>query len=104
MKRLFLALLLFFSLSSIANALTCPNKPISATTLATVHFNTPDGEGQLWEIYPNAATITTVAGSEGNVSASILSPGADTGGQQTIWPKAQNAQPNEGRAILQDGK
>lgn len=74
-------------------ALTCPNKPSNATTLATVHFNTNDGEGQLWDLYPGAGTITTVSGSEGSVSASILAPGASVGGQQVIWPKPGNQQP-----------
>ena len=78
---------------SIGDALTCPNKPVSATTLATVHFNTNDGEGQMWDLYPGAGTITTIPGSEGSVSASILSPGASTGGQQVIWPKPGNQQP-----------
>lgn len=78
---------------SIGDALTCPNKPVSATTLATVRFNTNDGEGQMWDLYPGAGTITTIPGSEGSVSASILSPGASTGGQQVIWPKPGNQQP-----------
>lgn len=76
-----------------AQALSCPNKPASATTLATVHFNTSDGEGQLWEIYPGAGQIQSIAGAEGTVSASILSPGQSSGGQQTIWPKPGNQQP-----------
>lgn len=81
------------SLPEFTHALTCPNKPPTAATLATVNFNTSDGEGQLWEIYPGAGQIQSIAGAEGTVSASILSPGQPTGGQQTIWPKQGSQQP-----------
>lgn len=95
MKRFFLplALAVCTGLPDLAHALTCPNKPANATTLATVHFNTNDGEGQMWDLYPGAGTITTIPGAEGNVSASILQPGASVGGQQVIWPKPGNQQP-----------
>lgn len=95
MKRFFLllALAVCTGLPDLAHALTCPNKPANATTLATVHFNTNDGEGQMWDLYPGAGTITTIPGAEGNVSASILQPGASVGGQQVIWPKSGNQQP-----------
>jgi hypothetical protein len=95
MKRLLLILVMFAcaGLPDLAHALTCPNRPAGSTTLATVHFNTNDGEGQLWDLYPGAGTITTVSGSEGSVSASILAPGASVGGQQVIWPKPGNQQP-----------
>jgi hypothetical protein len=93
MKHFLLTLVLFFSLSGISHAITCPNKPAGATTLATIHFNTSDGEGQLWELYPGAGQIQQPSGAEGNASASILSPGQSTGGQQTIWPKPGNQQP-----------
>lgn len=72
-------------------AINCPNKPGGATTLATVHFNTSDGEGQLWEIYPGAGQIQSPSGAEGTASASILSAGQSQGGQQTIWPKPGTA-------------
>ena len=74
-------------------AINCPNKPGGATTLATVHFNTSDGEGQLWEIYPGAGQIQQPSGAEGNASASILPAGSGTGGQQTIYPKPGSQQP-----------
>lgn len=95
MKRLFLilALVICAGLPDLAHALTCPNKPANAATLATVHFNTSDGEGQLWEIYPGAGQIQSPSGAEGTASASILSAGASTGGQQTIWPKSGSQQP-----------
>lgn len=75
------------SVPSMAEAMSCPNKPGGATTLATVNFNTSDGEGQLWEIYPGAGQIQQPSGAEGNASASILYAGQPTGGQQTIYPK-----------------
>lgn len=81
---LFFALAIFWNVSF---AMNCPNIPAGATTLATVHFNTSDGEGQLWEIYPGAGQIRQPSGSEGSASASILPAGAGSGGQQTIWPK-----------------
>lgn len=74
-------------------AINCPNKPSGATTLATVHFDTSNGEGQLWEIYPGAGQIRQPAGAEGNASASILYAGQPTGGQQTIWPNPGSQQP-----------
>lgn len=86
-------LLVFATFSNFAGAMNCPNKPAGATTLATIHFNTTDGEGQLWEIYPGAASIKQPSGAEGSVSASILPVGSGTGGQQTIWPKPGNQQP-----------
>lgn len=70
-----------------AQALSCPNKPASATTLATIHFTTSDGEGQLWELYPGAGQIQSPSGAEGTASASILAAGQSAGGQQTVWPK-----------------
>lgn len=76
-----------------AYALTCANKPAGASTLATVQFNTSDGEGQLWEIYPGAGQIQSPSGAVGTASASILSAGASTGGQQTIYPKPGSQQP-----------
>lgn len=76
---------------SIGDALTCPNKPVSATTLATVHFNTSDGEGKMWELYPGAGQIQSPSGAEGTASASILRAGQLQGGQQTIWPKPGTA-------------
>lgn len=93
MKRFLLSLVLVCLMPMAAHALTCANKPVGANTLATIHFNTNDGEGQMWDLYPGAGTITTIPGSEGSVSASILSPGAGTGGQQVIWPKPGNEQP-----------
>lgn len=78
---------------NMALALTCPNMPTGASVLATIHFNTSDGEGQLWEIYPGAGQIQSPTGAEGTASASILAPGAKEGGQQTIWPKQGNFQP-----------
>ncbi len=65
----------------------CPNMPSGATIVMETQFNTSDGEGQLWEIYPGAGKIMQPAGATGNASASILSAGQPTGGQQTIWPK-----------------
>lgn len=79
------------TLPEFTHALTCPNKPSNATTIQTVSFNTSDGEGKMWELYPGAGQIQSIAGAEGTVSASILSPGQSTGGQQTIWPKPNTA-------------
>jgi len=95
MKQLLalLALVACLVIPQLAQALNCPNKPSNAATLATVHFNTSDGEGQLWELYPGAGQIQSPAGAEGTASASILAPGQPTGGQQTIWPKPGNQQP-----------
>ena len=95
MKRLLVCLVIAVcaGLPDLAHALTCPNRPAGSATLATVRFNTTDGEGQMWDLYPGAGTITTIPGSEGSVSASILSPGASQGGQQVIWPKPGNQQP-----------
>lgn len=95
MKRFFLllALAVCTGLPDLAHALTCPNKPANATTLATIHFTTSDGEGQLWELYPGAGQIQSPSGAEGTASASILSAGASQGGQQTIWPKPGSQQP-----------
>lgn len=93
MKKFILSMLLVCLLPISAHALTCPNKPAGANTLAVIHFNTNDGEGQMWDLYPGAGTITTQPGSDGNVTASILSPGNLTGGQQVIWPKPGNQQP-----------
>lgn len=76
-----------------AEAISCPNMPSGAATLSTIHFDTSDGEGQLWEIYPGAGQIQQPSGAEGNASASILASNATTGGQQTIWPKPGNQQP-----------
>ena len=56
-------------------------------------FNTTDGEGQLWEVYPGAGKIMQPAGANGNASASILPAGQSVGGQQTIWPKPGKEQP-----------
>lgn len=90
---LLIALVIFMDLPEFALALTCPNKPSNATTITTVHFNTSDGEGQLWEIYPGAGQIRQPSGVEGNATASILPVGSGTGGQQTIWPKSGAQQP-----------
>lgn len=86
-----LATAVFSSLD--AHALTCRNQPAGATNLATIHFNTTDGEGQLWDLYPGAGQIRQPSGVEGNASASVLSPGNGTGGQQVIWPKPGFQQP-----------
>lgn len=93
MKHLFILVLFFLVSPSLAFALSCPNKPSNAVTLATVHFNTNDGEGQMWEIYPGAGQIQSPAGAEGTATASILPAGSGTGGQQTIWPKSGSQQP-----------
>lgn len=98
MKRLMkwlgvVVLLMAVAPPDIFAALTCPNKPANATTLSTVHFNTSDGEGQLWEVYPNAGVIQTPAGAMGSVSSSILAGSDGSGGQQTIWPKSGSQQP-----------
>ena len=95
MKRLLVCLVIAVcaGLPDLAHALTCPNRPAGSATLATVRFNTTDGEGQMWDLYPGAGTITTIPGSEGNVTSSILAPGASVGGQQVIWPKPGNQQP-----------
>lgn len=74
-------------------AMSCPNRPSGAVTVLDTSFNTVDGEGQLWEIYPGAGKVMQPAGANGSVSASILSAGQSTGGQQTIWPKPGNEQP-----------
>jgi hypothetical protein len=91
--QLCVLLVIVLGMAPMSYALTCPNKPANAATLATVHFDTNDGEGQMWDLYPGAGTITSISGSEGNVSASILSPGNNVGGQQVIWPKPGNQQP-----------
>lgn len=97
MKRLmkcFGAIVLLMSMvPSVSFALTCANKPSNATTLATIHFDTTDGEGQLWEIYPGAALIAQPTGVIGNASESLLRTTDTTGGQQNIYPKPGNQQP-----------
>jgi len=55
-----LALVACLVIPQLAQALNCPNKPSNAATLATIHFNTSDGEGQLWEIYPGAGQIQSI--------------------------------------------
>ena len=76
----------------------CPNQPAGATVLLDTPFNTSDGEGQLWELYPGAGKIVQPQGSPApasppKASASILAAGQSTGGQQTIWPKPGNEKP-----------
>lgn len=94
MKKFLLSLLLVCLFPVFADAtLTCANMPPGATVLANIHFDTTDGEGQMWDLYPGAGTITTQPGSDGNVTSSILLPGNITGGQQVIWPKPGNQQP-----------
>lgn len=76
--------------------LGCPNMPSGATVVLDTPFDTADGEGQLWEIYPGAGKITQPSGvlkSAPNAVTSILSAGQVTGGQQTIWPKIGKEQP-----------
>ncbi|MCK6532807.1 MAG: hypothetical protein L6Q84_07520 [Polyangiaceae bacterium] len=70
----------------------CPNQPAGAAVLLDTPFNTSDGEGQLWEVYPGAGKIVQPPGSPApasapKASASILAAGQSSGGQQTIWPK-----------------
>ena len=93
MKRLLVCLVIAVcaGLPDLAHALTCPNKPLSATTIQTVSFNTSDGEGKMWELYPGAGQIQSPSGAEGTASASILRAGQLQGGQQTIWPKPGTA-------------
>ena len=79
------------TLPEFTHALTCPNKPSNATTIQTVSFNTSDGEGKMWELYPGAGQIQSPSGAEGTASASILRAGQLQGGQQTIWPKPGTA-------------
>lgn len=77
-------------------ALNCPNKPAGATNVADMQFNTPDGEGQLWEIYPGSGFISQpggLTGSPPNASTSRLPAGQSIGGQQTIYPKPGSQQP-----------
>lgn len=80
---------LFFSISALSSP-NCPNRPTGASTVLDTSFNTSDGEGQLWEIYPGAGVILQPSGtpaSSPNASASIFPAGQSVGGQQTIWPK-----------------
>lgn len=79
------------TLPEFTHALTCPNKPSNATTIQTVSFNTSDGEGKMWELYPGAGQIQSPSGAEGTASASILRAGQLQGWQQTIWPKPGTA-------------
>lgn len=46
MKKLLLSLVLLCFMPLSAFAITCPNKPSNANIMATIHFNTTDGEGQ----------------------------------------------------------
>jgi hypothetical protein len=76
----------------------CPNQPAGAAVLLDTPFNTSDGEGQLWEVYPGAGKIVQPPGSPApasapKASASILAAGQSSGGQQTIWPKPGNEKP-----------
>ncbi len=43
----------------------CPNQPAGATVLLDTPFNTSDGEGQLWELYPGAGKIVQPQGKPG---------------------------------------
>ncbi len=65
----------------------CVNMPSGATVVLNTPFNTTDGEGQLWEVYPGSGKITQPSGASGSASTSILPAGQPVGGQQTIWPK-----------------
>ena len=74
----------------------CDNRPQGSTVLLDCPFTNSNCGGQLWEIYPGAGqTVTDLSApvSPPSVNASILSPGATTGGQQTIWPKQGSQQP-----------
>ncbi len=73
--------------------IACPNMPSGATVVMETPFNTTDGEGQLWEVYPGAGKIMQPTGVNGNANASVLSAGQGVGGQQTIWPKIGKEQP-----------
>lgn len=75
---------------------SCPNMPAGAKVVLETPFDTSDGEGQLWEVYPGAGHVISAADaprSGPKVLTSVLSAGQTTGGQQTIWPKAATQQP-----------
>lgn len=92
-KIIFLILFVLGANGAVAAAINCPNRPSGAVTVLETPFNTLDGEGQLWEVYPGAGRITQPTGVLGTASTSILAPGQAVGGQQTIWPKPGKQQP-----------